>query len=125
MLEVKATGDLARTLAYLDKLTTADLYRALNAAGARGVAALRSATPVESGRTASSWSYEVDRSRGGARISWLNTHIENGVPIAVILQYGHGTGTGGYVQGRDYINPALTGIFDQIAEDVWKVVQSL
>lgn len=125
MLEVTATGDFTKTLTYLSKLGQADFYKTLDSAGARGVAALRAATPVESGRTAASWSYEVDKNPGGARISWLNSHTENGVPIAVILQYGHGTGTGGYVQGRDYINPALRGIFDQIADDVWKAVQAL
>lgn len=125
MFEVSATGDYRRTLAYLTKLSKADFYRTLNSAGSRGVAALRAATPIESGQTASSWNYEVETSASGASITWTNSHTENGVPIAVILQYGHGTGTGGYVQGRDYINPALAPIFDKIAEDVWKVVRSL
>lgn len=125
MLEVTASGDFKPTLAYLEKLSRADFYRTLDAAGTRGVAALRAATPIESGETANAWSYEISKSSSGASITWMNNHVENGVPIAIILQYGHGTGTGGYVAGRDYINPALSPIFDSIAEDVWKVVQSL
>lgn len=125
MLEITATGELNKSLAYLEKLSRADFFKSLESAGARGKAALAAATPVDSGRTAAAWDYKVDASKGGAIITWTNSHTENGVPIAVILQYGHGTGTGGYVQGRDYINPAMSGIFDQIAEDVWKVVSSL
>lgn len=125
MIEITATGDFERSLSYLEKLSRADFYRALDRAGARGVAALASATPVDSSVTANSWRYETERSSEGAEIKWYNSHVEDGVPIAIILQYGHGTGTGGYVAGRDYINPALAPIFDSIAEDVWKVVKSL
>ena len=125
MFEFSATGDWAKSFAYLEKLSRADFYTTLNSAAQRGVAALRAATPVDSSLTASSWGYEVEKSRSGASITWTNTHIESGVPIAIILQYGHGTGTGGYVAGRDYINPALRPEFDKIAEDVWKAVTSL
>lgn len=125
MFEISATGDFAKSLAYLEKLSRVDFFGALDKAGSRGVSALRAATPVDSSVTANSWSYEVSKSRDGAEIRWTNSHVEDGVPIAIILQYGHGTGTGGYVAGRDYINPALAPIFDSIAEDVWKVVRSL
>lgn len=90
-----------------------------------GIAALASATPVESGLTASSWTYEITRSNGGFTISFDNTNINKGVPIAIILQYGHGTGTGGWVQGRDYINPAAQPVFDRLAEEAWKEVTKL
>ena len=89
------------------------------------MAALASATPVDSGLTASSWSYEITNKDGIATISFRNSNIQNGVPIAIILQYGHGTGTGGWVEGRDYINPAIQPIFDQIANDAWKEVKQL
>ena len=89
------------------------------------MAALASATPVDSGLTASSWSYEITNKNGTATISFRNSNIQNGVPIAIILQYGHATGTGGWVEGRDYINPAIQPIFDQIANDAWKEVERL
>lgn len=125
MLEFSVSGEWEKSFAYLEKLSRADFYAALDGAAQRGVQALRAATPVDSSQTANSWGYEVQKSRSGATITWTNTHIEKGVPIAIILQYGHGTGTGGYVAGRDYINPALRPVFDKIAEDVWKVVRSL
>ena len=89
------------------------------------MSALSSATPVESGKTASSWYYEIKRQNGSISIEFLNSNINKGVPIAVILQFGHGTGTGGWVQGRDYINPAIQPIFDKIAEDAWKEVTKI
>ena len=91
----------------------------------QGVAALTSATPVDSGITAESWDYELKMSPGFYSISWTNSNVVDGVPIAIILQYGHGTGTGGYVQGRDYINPAIQPIFDKISESLWREVSSL
>lgn len=90
----------------------------------RGVDALRAATPVESGLTAQSWGYEIEQKNGAIFISWTNSNIVNGVNVAVILQYGHGTGTGGYVSGQDYINPAIKPIFDEIANELWKKVTS-
>ena len=86
------------------------------------MASLASATPVDSGETAQSWYYEITNKKGFVSISFHNSNIQNGVPIAIILQYGHGTGTGGWVAGRDYINPAIRPIFDQIANDAWKEV---
>lgn len=90
-----------------------------------GVEALASATPVDTGKTASSWYYKVDYNEGSASITWSNSNVNDGVNIAVILQYGHGTGNGGYVVGRDYINPAIAPIFDKITEHVWEEVTSL
>ena len=118
------SGSFDKTDRFLTKMSRGDLYKGLEGWARDGVAALAAATPVETGLTASSWTYEIERSSGGAKISWLNTHDNGGVNIAIILQYGHGTGTGGYVAGRDYINPAIKPIFDKIAEGVWKEVTS-
>jgi hypothetical protein len=93
--------------------------------GNKGVAVLSEATPVESGETAKSWGYKIKRTSKGVTITWTNSHIVDDVPIAIILQYGHGTRNGGYVQGRDYINPSIKPIFDQLIEDIWKEVTSL
>lgn len=90
--------------------------------GAEGVSALEAATPVESGKTASSWYYKVEHTKTGASIKFLNSNVNKGVPIAIILQYGHGTNHGGYVQGRDYINPVTRPLFDKIAREAWKEV---
>lgn len=99
-----------------------DIRRFCEAAGARGVAALAAATPVDSGLTAASWGYEVESTGSTTTITWTNTNSNSGVNVAIILQYGHGTGTGGWVAGRDYIMPAIQPIFDSIADDVWKKV---
>lgn len=110
----------------LEKLLTASLgknYRhVLEHYGQQGVNALASATPKDTGRTAGSWAYEITEGNGELRVTWYNTNINNHVNIAIILQYGHGTGTGGYVAGRDYINPALKPIFDAMAEAAWREV---
>lgn len=114
-------GDLKKTTDFLKrnrKLTLPDLRRF----GQEGVDALSAATPVDTGLTADSWYYRIVETNGRISIQWLNSNVVDGVPIAVILQYGHGTGTGGYVQGRDYINPAIQPIFDRIAEHAWKEV---
>src|SRR6478735_11744698 len=109
---------------FLRSMKSLNFRGVCEAAGARGVAALQAATPVDSGLTAASWSYEVRVEGDITTISWLNTHVESGVNVAIILQYGHGTGTGGWVSGRDYINPAVKPIFDDIANDLWKKVTS-
>lgn len=101
-----------------------DIYRSLDAAAQKGVQALASAVPKDSGLASDSWNYEIERSGRSVTIKWLNTDVENGFPVAIMLQYGYGTGTGGYVQGRDYINPAMRPIFDSIADQVWKAVTS-
>lgn len=109
-------------MAFLEKLSKGSMFDGLDAFGQKGVDALASATPRESGETAQSWGYKILRGKGSVTIEWYNTNVHNGSNIAVLIQYGHGTGTGGYVVGRDYINPAMRPIFDQIADDVWKKV---
>lgn len=120
MISFEIDGGFDSTLRYLRKVASGELERVLEKYGNKGVDALSSATPKESGKTASSWSYDVEIGSGKSVITWTNSNVNKGVNIAVILQYGHGTATGGYVQGRDYINPALQPIFDQIAEELWK-----
>lgn len=125
MLRITSSGSFKNTQRFLQKMSRGDMFRVLDSAGARGVSALRSATPVDSGLSAESWSYEVKKSKDSTSIYWINTHRDPaGVPVVILLQYGHGTGTGGYVQGHDFINPALKPIFDKIADDVWKAVTS-
>jgi hypothetical protein len=119
-----STGSFDKTdrfLAFLRGMSVGDI---LAKYGQQGVDALAAATPVDSGETAASWSYDITGSAGNYQISWKNSHENEGVQIAVILQYGHGTGTGGYIDGRDYINPAMRPIFDRIANEVWKEVTS-
>jgi hypothetical protein len=115
-----------KTEAWLQKVVKDTVFPSLDEYGRQGVAALSAATPTESGATSSSWYYEIKRDRKGVTIEWRNNHMagNSNVPVAVLLQYGHGTGTGGYVQGRDFINPAIQPIMDRIAQDVWKVVTS-
>lgn len=122
MIKVTHKGSFKKTEAFLKRMQNREHLAALDKFGPIGVAALAAATPVESSRTANSWSYEIIRKKGYYSIVWLNTNVEDGVPIAIILQYGHGTKNGGYVPGRDYINPAIRPIFDQIAADMWRVV---
>lgn len=117
-------GSAERTETFLRKMARADMFSRLDRVAAEGVAALSAATPSSSGETANSWSYKITMGRTSCRITWLNSHIDNGFPVAVMLQYGHGTGTGGWVPGRDYINPALRPIMDAIAEKAWREVTS-
>lgn len=122
MISATSSGFFDQTEAWLKRLAKGDLFQQLGQYGAEGVAALASATPVDSGLTASSWTYEVIQDGHSWSLVWGNTNIVDGRPVAILLQYGHGTGTGGYVQGQDYINPALQPIFDRIASDMWKAV---
>lgn len=124
-IEITQRGSFNKTERYLRKLQTIQLFAILNKYGAIGVSALSSATPVESGETAASWSYNIVTRPGYYSIRWRNSHINDGVPIAILIQYGHGTGTGGYVQGRNYIMPAIRPIFEQIAADVWREVTEI
>lgn len=124
MISFTTRGSTKRTEDFLKKMSRGDIFRRVDAAAARGVAALAAATPANTGKAASSWSYKITQSRGRYTITWTNSDIEDGFPVAVMIQYGHGTGTGGYVQGIDYINPTLRPIFQQIADDVWKEVTS-
>lgn len=119
-------GEWKKTREWLRKLDEEAYLKILDSCGERGVRALAAATPVDTGRTAASWSYRVERDSTHTVISWHNDHLTSqGDPVAILLQYGHGTGTGGYVQGRDYINPAIRPVFDDISDEVWKAVQSL
>lgn len=122
MITFRHKGDFSKTMRALERAKHAVRLSDLDRYGREGVAALASATPVDSGLTASSWYYEIKYTKAGVSITFNNSNIQNGVPIAIILQYGHGTGTGGFVQGRDYINPAIQPIFDRIANDVWREV---
>lgn len=125
MISFRHKGDFSKATRYLEKLKKSTKLGILDKYGRAGVAALSSATPVESGLTASSWNYELEQSAGSDQIIFTNSNVNKGVNIAIILQYGHGTGTGGWVQGRDYINPAIQPVFDQMAEEVWKEVTSV
>ena len=125
MITFRQKGDFSKLTRYLERVKEAVHIGDLDKYGRAGVAALASATPVDSGLTASSWYYEIENQNGSARITFLNSNIQNGVPIAIILQYGHGTGTGGWVVGRDFINPAIQPIFDEIAKKAWKEVKQL
>lgn len=125
MITFRQKGDFSRVTRYLEKAKEAVKLGVLDKYGREGVAALSSATPVDSGKTASSWYYEIEHRKGSASVTFYNSNINKGVPIAIILQYGHGTGTGGWVQGRDYINPAIQPIFDKMADEAWREVTTL
>lgn len=119
------SGSFSNLENFLAKMSKGDIFKALELYGKEGVRALSSATPRDTGDTKNSWSYKVLKTRGSHSIVWLNdSTTEDGSPIVIMLQYGHGTGTGGYVQGRDFINPAIRPVFDSIAEKVWKAVTS-
>ena len=122
MITFKQKGNFTNTTRFLERALNVLKLGELDKFGKQGVEALAIATPKGSGLTAESWKYEITHSNGSATISWYNTHENKGVNIAVILQYGHGTRNGGYVRGRDYINPAIQPIFDQIADSAWKEI---
>ena len=122
MISFRHKGDFSKTIKYLTDVKNAINVKNLEYYGQEGVAALRSATPVDTGLTANSWYYRIEHNKESVTISFHNSNIQNGVPIAIILQYGHGTNNGGWVQGRDYINPAIQPIFDKIVKDAWKEV---
>lgn len=125
MITFRHKGDLSKTTIFLERAKNVVKMSDLDKYGREGVAALASATPVDTGLTAKSWSYKIEYGSGSVSIMFLNSNIQNGIPIAVILQYGHGTNNGGWVQGRDYINPAIQPIFDKIAENAWREVTKL
>lgn len=122
MISFRQKGDFSKTLKYLDRIRDPIKMGILDKYGREGVKALSSATPVDSGVTANSWYYKIEKSNGSAKVAFYNSNINKGVPIAIIIQYGHGTGTGGWVQGRDYINPAIRPIFDKMANEIWREV---
>ena len=125
MISFRHKGDFSKVTWYFEKASNAARLVDLDKYGREGVAALASATPVDTGETANSWYYEISRKSGIVTISFFNSNIQNGVPIAIILQYGHGTRNGGWVEGRDYINPAIQPIFDKIADSAWREVTKL
>ena len=125
MISFTHRGNFSKTERFFSKMTNAPYPRILDKYGQQGVEALRAATPVDTGLTASSWYYTVEKSGQNYTITWNNSNVVRGINIAVILQHGHGTRNGGYVAGRDYINPAIRPIFDKIADEAWKEVTSV
>lgn len=125
MIHFKHKGDFKKLTGFLEKAKEKVKLGDLNKYGREGVAALSAATPIDSGETASSWYYTIENSKGVAKITFANSNIQNGVPIAIVLQYGHATRSGGWVEGRDYINPAIQPIFDKITNDAWREVTKL
>ena len=123
MVTVHVSGDFKKTENLLEKIASfGDDKYVLKKYGKKGVDALESATPVDSGKTASSWSYSISEGDGSISVDWENSNVNKGLNIAVLLQYGHGTRNGGYVEGRDYINPAMQPIFDKFADAAWKEI---
>ena len=122
MISFRQKGDFSKLTSFLERAKESVKIGDLDKYGREGVAALSSATPIDSGKTANSWSYEIINKNGSVTISFNNSNIQNGVPIAIILQYGHGTKNGGWVQGRDYINPAIQPVFDEIVDKAWREV---
>lgn len=122
MITIESQGEWKLTRNWFDRMTKLDLALIMNQFGKEGVAALASATPSRTGATAKSWNYEVTRKGNNWKITWTNSNVNKGANIAVLIQYGHGTRNGGYVVGRDYINPAIRPIFDKIADKAWKEV---
>lgn len=124
-ISFRINGSFKNTERWLQTLSTINVRTVLESAGRDGVNALAAHTPADSGLAASSWGYSVQSSRSGFKITWTNMNVENGFPVAIMLQYGYGTGTGGYVEGRDYINPAMQPVFDKIVNDIWKAVANV
>ena len=123
IIEVRQRGNFNKTENWLSKLSKAQFLKHLDNYGQIGVQALRESTPIDTGETANSWGYEIEMNGDSATIIWTNSNIEDGwFNVAVMLQYGHGTRTGGYVHGIDYINPAMRPVFEQIVRDMWMEV---
>lgn len=116
-------GDYRATKRWMDKMEAGSVADILRSCGEKGIEALSAATPVRTGKTAASWGFEAKTSSKGVTLTWTNSNVVNGVPIAIILQYGHGTGTGGYVHGRDYINPAMRPVFDEIESRISRMLR--
>lgn len=123
-VRIVSKGSFKNTKKFFKSMLAREHMKQLEMYAELGVSALSAATPVDTGETASSWGYTIEETKKGISIVWTNSNVNEGVPIALILQYGHGTGTGGYVKGRDYINPAIRPIFDKIAEKVWNEVKN-
>lgn len=125
IITIKQKGDFKKADAYFKALNKSPWFNVLDKYGKIGVDALAKATPVDTGKTASSWEYKIEKKKDQITISWNNTNVVDDVPIAVILQYGHGTGNGGYVHGKDYIRPALKEVFEKLANEAWEEVSKL
>lgn len=124
MISISSEGSFEKTEKFLRAMIALNIDKILASEAQKGVAALSKATPKDSGIAATSWGYKIIKTGGSVMIGWTNSDVENGFPVALMIQYGHGTGTGGYIQGRDYINPAMRPVFDEIAATVWKAVTS-
>ena len=122
MIEFSQKGDFSKTFGFLDRCKSLVKLSALDKYGRKGVALLRDATPVYSGDTAESWDYEIQREKESVSIIFTNTNSPNGIPVAILIQYGHATKNGGFVVGRDFINPTIQPLFDEMANDLWKEV---
>ena len=125
MIKVSHKGDFSKTIKFMKEAAKAVDLNMFKKYGQDGVNALKAATPVDTGLTADSWYYEITKTKNSITINFNNSNVQNGVPIAIILQYGHGTRNGGYVKGRDYINPAIQPIFEKLTNDAWKEVTKL
>lgn len=124
MITIKKKGDFKKANSYMEKLLEIVHLGILDKYGKKGVEALRAATPKDTGKTADSWSYEITHSKTKASIVWSNSNVNDGCNIAVLIQYGHGTGTGAYIQGTDYVNPTMKDIFNDMAEELWKEIKN-
>lgn len=122
MITITSKGDFAKTFSFLNASKKMNLNSILDKYGKEGVSLLSTNTPIDSGKTSTSWTYKIENSKGKTSINWYNTNVINGVNIAIILQYGHGTQNGGYISGRDYINPALLPLFNRMTNEIWKEV---
>ena len=122
MIKIRQKGDFKKLTSFLERAKESLDIGILDKYGRKGVAALSSATPIDTGLTASSWFYKIENKNGVAKIEFHNSNVQRGISIALILQYGHGTKNGGYVVGRDYINPAIQPVFDELAKNAWKEV---
>lgn len=122
MITVTSPGSFKKTEDFLGQMSKGELYKVLEHYGSVGVTALASATPVDSGLTANAWTYEIVNRKGNHSIIWHNTNVISGIPVAILIQYGHATRSGGWIEGRDYINPVIKPLFDQITNEVWKQV---
>lgn len=122
MITFRQRGDFRKTESFLKRVSGDDIYSSLERYAKEGVDALSASTPSDTGKTASSWDYEIKKDRNGVSIYWTNSNVMDGIPVVILIQYGHATGTGGYVQGIDFINPTLRPIFEKIAVDVWREV---
>jgi hypothetical protein len=125
MINIKQKGSFVNTEKFFTGTKTANFVSILEKYAHEGVSALESVTPIDSGKTASAWDYQISYTSKGAKISWTNSNTVDDVPVVILIQYGHATKSGGYVQGRDFINPAMKPIFDRIASELWKEVTKL